>query len=159
MKLYIKVENGQAVGHPSFEDNLIQAFPEGIPDYFEPFERFESPPVSSFSQTSVCTYVKDINGVWHDSWLLVEMTEEELNNKIKNIENMLIQQAKDYAIWAQSQVLSCIASSDSNGVLAWENYIKECENWVPLSIYPTQIPAFPKRLIKDAYGNWVTRIN
>ena len=42
MNLYIRVENGQPVNHPSLEENLIQAFGE-VPSNWEPFVRVVPP--------------------------------------------------------------------------------------------------------------------
>lgn len=79
MKLYIQVENGQAVNHPAFEDNLIEAFGV-IPDNWEPFTRVPNPAASDNTlvlNSPEPTYQK-IDGVWTDVWSFRSKTAEEL---------------------------------------------------------------------------------
>lgn len=78
MNLYIQIENGQPINHPALEENLLQAFPDGIPSNWEPFVR-AAPPVlgdyETFDDPDV-TYEK-INGVWTDVHQVREMSAEE----------------------------------------------------------------------------------
>jgi hypothetical protein len=81
MKLYIQTENGQAVNHPAFEDNLIAAF-GGVPDHWKPFVRVERPTLGVYevleSQEAVYEFV---DGVWTDVWTVRPMTDEEKTAK------------------------------------------------------------------------------
>jgi hypothetical protein len=71
--LYIKVVDGQPVGNPALEDNLLAAFPEGIPSEFEPFTRIQDTNKTTFNQKSVVSYLKNEAGVWYDSWSVVDL--------------------------------------------------------------------------------------
>lgn len=77
MALFIKVENGNTVNHPAFEENLIQAFGQ-IPADWEPFVRLVPPTPGVYEELdfSASTYQK-INGVWTDVWALRQMTPTE----------------------------------------------------------------------------------
>lgn len=81
MNLYIKVENGQTVNHPAFEDNLRQAFGD-IPAEWEPFVRVERPIPGLYEvlESEQPTYEK-VDGVWTDVWALRAMTAEEIAAK------------------------------------------------------------------------------
>ena len=80
--LYIKIENGQAVDHPAFEDHLIQAFGE-VPSNWAPFKRIpehecELHHLLGHFQKVVCTYQLDDDGVtWKDVWTIQDMDEDE----------------------------------------------------------------------------------
>jgi len=63
MKLYIKVENGQTVDHPVFEEQLILAF-NCIPENYEPFNRRYVNP-EFFKHNDPPVYQK-IDGIWND---------------------------------------------------------------------------------------------
>jgi hypothetical protein len=78
MKLYIQVENGQPVEHPATEENLLQAFPDGIPSNWEPFVRVLPPSLNEhemFDDPHVI-YEK-IDGVWTDVHQVIQVSEEE----------------------------------------------------------------------------------
>lgn len=77
MNLYINVENDQPIGHPAFEQNLLEVFGE-IPQGWELFLRVKKPALEEY-QTLVSetpTYEK-IDGVWMDVWRIRDMTSEE----------------------------------------------------------------------------------
>jgi hypothetical protein len=155
MKLYIEVENGNAIQHPAFEDNLNQAFPEGIPDRFEPFERIGSQmPVGTF-QKSVVAYVKNENGVWNDVWSIEQMSEDEKQIKINQITENVNRVAMANENYASSMILKCTAEADLNGVNAWNNCLNEYKSWKLMSVLPTT-PRLPALLRKDIEtGEWV----
>ena len=79
MKLYIQVENGQAVNHPAFEENLIEAF-GAIPNNWEPFIRVSNPTESdnTIVLNSPAPAYQKIDGVWTDVWSFRPKTAEEL---------------------------------------------------------------------------------
>jgi hypothetical protein len=81
MNLYIQVENGQAVNHPAYESNLLQAF-GSIPNGWEPFTRVEAPVLGVYEvlEFDVPIYIK-IDGVWTDLWNVRDMTAEEITAK------------------------------------------------------------------------------
>jgi hypothetical protein len=89
MNLYIQTDsNGNAVNHPAFEDNLVQAF-GGIPAHWEAFTRIQCPDglLTSPFQKAECTYTKNDSGVWQDSLSAVDMSEEEKANLISQTQS------------------------------------------------------------------------
>lgn len=101
MNLYIQIENEQAVNHPAFEDNLLQAFGE-IPISWQPFIRVERPILNVYQilNSDEPTYQK-IDGVWTDFWSIREMTNEEkiiVQDFVKsNFNNR--EQAENWSSW------------------------------------------------------------
>lgn len=77
MSLLIKIEDGQPVGHPAYEENLIQAF-GAVPDGWEPFVRPDAPAPGIYEvvEGHAPAYEK-VDGVWSDVWLLRPMTAED----------------------------------------------------------------------------------
>jgi hypothetical protein len=76
-ELYIKVENGQTVNHPSVTSNLIDAF-GSIPENYEPFIRTLKPkPPTPYEVVLDTPVYQKVDGVWTDVWLVRDMTEEE----------------------------------------------------------------------------------
>jgi hypothetical protein len=102
MKLYIKVENGQPIDHPAVEENLLQAFPDGIPFNWEPFNRIPFPTLKwyeSFANPHV-VYEK-INGVWTDVFQVIQLTAEERAAKQQSVitEFNSREQASNWSAW------------------------------------------------------------
>jgi hypothetical protein len=78
MILYIKVINGEFVGHPALEENLVQAF-GSVPSDWEPFNRITRPEITGLYETygAENPLYQKINGVWTDVWVIRHMTDEE----------------------------------------------------------------------------------
>jgi hypothetical protein len=81
MNLYIQVENGQPINHPSLEENLIEAF-GAIPENWESFVRIERP-ILEWNQTFEDPHViyGAVNGEWTDVFQIRELTAEEQEQK------------------------------------------------------------------------------
>lgn len=82
--LYIQIENNQPVNHPVTGENLIHVHGL-IPSNWVPFIRIPEPDhlTSSQTQKGVCTYTLSSDGVsWQDTWSAVDLTLEEMQNKI-----------------------------------------------------------------------------
>lgn len=79
MKLRIKVQDGLPIGHPAYEDNLIDAYKE-IPPEWEPFVRVENPTLGKNNLLLLhpTPIYRKINGVWQDYWYYREKTPEEM---------------------------------------------------------------------------------
>jgi hypothetical protein len=101
MNLYIKIENGQPVNHPAFEDNLTQAFGQ-VPADWEPFIRVErpTPGVYDVLESDTAVYQK-VNGTWTDVWMLRPMTQAEKAAKQQQIIDAFRarEQAENWAAW------------------------------------------------------------
>ena len=77
MNLYIKVENGQTIEHPTFEENLIEVFGE-VSSQWEPFVRVEPPVLGEYEVFADPRVIyQKIDGVWTDVYQVIQMTAEE----------------------------------------------------------------------------------
>jgi hypothetical protein len=79
MNLFIQIENSQPIGHPAFEDNLIQAF-GSVPSNWFPFNRVQQPIdlLKTPFQITQVNYVLSSDGLsWEDAWTTVEMSDAE----------------------------------------------------------------------------------
>lgn len=91
--LYIQVKDGTTVDHPVIEQNLIEVFGE-IPDNYKPFVRVPRPNSNTLGafQKFVETYdtpnYQLVDGVWQDTWTVVDMTQEERAAKIAAVQSM-----------------------------------------------------------------------
>ena len=86
--LYIQIENGQTVNHPTTEENLLQAF-GSIPSNWSPFTRIFQPQdlLTSPFKKAVNTYGLSSDGItWQDVWTSVEMTSDEKQALIAGIQ-------------------------------------------------------------------------
>lgn len=101
MSLYIQVENGQAINHPAFENNLIQAFGK-IPINWEPFVRVERPMPGIYEvlDSDKAIYQK-VNGVWTDVWSLRSMTQSEKDAQQQAVKDAWAarEQAANWSAW------------------------------------------------------------
>lgn len=88
MNLYLKIENGQPVGHPVQQDNLVHAFPDidinNLPDGWVNFTRVQPPTPGIFQKVNDWGTYAEINGVWQDSWVVTDMTQEEKESIISS---------------------------------------------------------------------------
>lgn len=79
MELYIRVQNGQPIGHPILKENLQQAFPNidlTTTTDFAPFERVSAPAPGPYDK-SINSHYGLVNGVYKDIWTVEPMTQEE----------------------------------------------------------------------------------
>ena len=106
MNFYIRIENGLPVDHPAGEDNLLAAFPDGIPSNWELFVRIEPPELTEdqmFDEPKV-TY-KKVNGVWTDVFHVIPASAEVLQAiKQKKIDAFkafwsTLPQRENFATW------------------------------------------------------------
>lgn len=100
MNLYIKVENGQPIEHPAVEENLFQAFPDGIPSNWEPFNHIAPPALGEYEVFADPHVVyQKVDGVWTDVYQIIQMTAEEKTAKDKANKQLEIDRYKE--AWAK----------------------------------------------------------
>ena len=94
-------ENGNAINHPAFESNLIDAF-GAIPQNWKQFVRVERPIplVYQILDGNEPSY-KKIDGVWTDVWPLRDMTPEEKAAKQQAVKDAFAQRpyASNFSAW------------------------------------------------------------
>jgi hypothetical protein len=158
MKLFIKVIDGQPVEHPNLESNLLQAFPEGIPSEYEPFERKETILQPGPFQTASSVYLKDDNGVWYDHWVITDFTDLQKQEKLKELEYKINLRIGHFKEVAKQGILVCMASSDLAGVNAFTQFLKRLEDYKLVSAMPVS-PPMPTVPLKGEDGRWYTETN
>ena len=90
--LYIQVQDGQTVNHPVLHQNLMDVFGE-IPAHFEEFIRIPMPNPGTlgvfqkFQETYETPNYQKVDGVWQDTWTVVDMTAEEKAAKIAAVQS------------------------------------------------------------------------
>ena len=105
MELYIRIVDGQPFEHPILGDNFREAFPHVDADNihlyeeYAKFERITQVQAGVFPgpyQNVECTYTKRDDGVWQDTWTLIDYTAEE---KAAKIEDFQINNPKPFESW------------------------------------------------------------
>lgn len=85
--LIIRINNGQAEGHPIILDNFIQAFPSidinNLPEEFKLFKRVSCPEIGTYQILDPLYPVYEIqDDIVTDVWKIREMTGPEKQSKI-----------------------------------------------------------------------------
>ena len=89
MTMFIKLENGQPVGHPILEENFRLLFPNAnlslpfVAEEVEPlgfglYDFSSQPDIGTFEKAVEVTPVKGECGRWLQTWAIEPMTEEEV---------------------------------------------------------------------------------
>jgi hypothetical protein len=89
MTMFIKLENGQPVGHPILEENFRLLFPNAnlslpfVAEDTEPlgfglYDFSSQPDIDTFEKAVEVAPVKDEYGRWLQTWVVEPMTEEEV---------------------------------------------------------------------------------
>jgi len=128
--LYIQVQDGATVNHPVLYQNMMDVFGE-IPAHFEPFTRIPMPslsvlgPFQKFQETYENPTYQKIDGVWQDTWTIIDMTDDEKATKIANAQSM----PQIYASWTfDAETCRWSAPSpmptDGSGPYAWNEVTK-----------------------------------
>jgi hypothetical protein len=154
MKLFIEISDGNPVAHPATEENILSAFPEGVPKNFEEFEKTKTTLRPAFYQKTTVEYVKNENGIWTDVWSIVEMTEAEKLEK-NNTVIAGANEIKNFRIkMCQASIIECFNKKDLIGTEVWQKCIDDHNNWTIQSVDPIE-PDFPKYPSKHAdTGEW-----
>ena len=139
MNLYIQTENGNAVNHPAFEDNLIAAF-GSIPANWETFIRVERPIPTLYQvlDSQEPTYQK-ANGAWSDTWSVRDMTAEEKAAKQQAVKDAWASRpdAANFAAWtfdAETCSYAPPTARPTDGDYRWRG---TDNTWVLVPDYPT----------------------
>ena len=154
MNLYIQTENGNAINHPAFEDNLIEAF-GSIPEHWEPFIRIERP-IPTIYQTfdaEELTYGK-VNGVWADVWSLRDMTADEVSAKQQAAKDAwaALPNRDNFAAWTFDEATCSYQPPiprPTEGNVFWQGTTL---TWVSRPEYPTDGKAYK---LDFASATWV----
>jgi len=158
-KFYIQVdENGNAVNHPAYESNLLQAFLEGIPSNWELFEHTPSNTPPRMWDIVERKYVKT-NGIWTKIASYRPMDETEraeatirYTNQIEEEKRSIIEHVK-LLIEERKNVF------DTASVNILTEYKSNLEIWNLVALGDSFdnfcIPPLPSSPIKQEDGTWV----
>jgi len=98
MKLIIKLENNQPVNHPILFDNFLMFQPDAdydnLPEGYAKFVRTSKPSISIFEYMDEMPTYELVDGVYTDVWHIRNLTTEEIQEKINQLENQ-----KPYPSW------------------------------------------------------------
>lgn len=116
MTMFIKLENGNPVGHAVTEDNLRYLFPGQFPNphIFTPADveplgfgmyEFTKVPTPEYPLKAVeTTPAKRDNGIYYQTWIIQEMSEEE-KAEATNTQQVFIRNERDFKLmrsdWTQ----------------------------------------------------------
>jgi hypothetical protein len=80
MRLFIRLQDGQPVDHPIYEENMRQAYPgidlDNLPETFAEFERIDVPALQKYEIYEGVTY-QWVDGIVKDVHSVRPMTDEE----------------------------------------------------------------------------------
>lgn len=155
MSLYIKVENGQAVDHPVYWDNLLQAF-GNVPENYHPFIRTHQPILSVFEEwdTEAQQYAF-VDGVWTDLWPRKPVSSEKHDVLLQELRANIRKSIESYKVWGAQSMADALDDVKP----LWEKYIEELNNVVipeTADVLQFRYPNPPLRIRRDADGKIVS---
>jgi hypothetical protein len=133
MNLYIKVKDGQVIGDPHLEDNMIQII-EGfdsnnLPNEWAKFIRVLNPHNEQllYNEFVFHSYEFDsVNNAWTDTWTVKTMTEEELTNKKETHKKQIQNEFQPFINQTNSMIDSFITDDEltKKNKFVWTMYLK-----------------------------------
>jgi hypothetical protein len=174
MNLYIQIKDGQTIGHPIFENNFIEAFPDvdinSLPPEFAKFRRI---PIEDCGLTNddplkklfVTNYRLANDGFWEDVWEVINKETQEIEAHQQNQNALLLSKATNRLGLLKTKAQEIYASlTDESEKQAWDTYFSIMSFEDPVS-HDITIPKYPLKNEEGKYipnldgnGNWVTRV-
>jgi len=160
-KFYIQVdENGNAVNHPAYESNLLQAFPDGIPSNWELFEHTPNNIPPRMWDIIEKKYVKT-NGIWTKIAVQRPMNETERAEATIRYTNQLEEEKRIFIERATFLIQERQNVFDSVSVNLLTEYKSNLEIWNLVALGDSFdnfcSPLFPEGPIRQEDGTWVAR--
>lgn len=85
MELFIRISNGEPIGHPIIGENFRQAHPNidtnNLPPEYSKFERILPPILGPYEKNQRVQYELGTDGIYRDVWYCDQMTSEEITSK------------------------------------------------------------------------------
>jgi hypothetical protein len=152
MNFYIKILNGDPIGHPMLSSNLIQLCVDlsNLPEDYAVFHRVEKNVTPNRFEIVYSTYEWNtdktaIQDVWH----VRDMTDSEKDEKL----GMMLGIAKDHIEQLKSTAAVEIEYAvNSEDAAVWQTYLQELNDATPTKTNLT-IPIPPR---KDESGKWIS---
>ena len=152
MNFYIKILNGDPIGHPMLSSNLIQLGVdlENLPEDYAVFHRVEKNVTPNRFEIAYSTYEwnTDKTAV-QDVWRVRDMTDAEKDVKL----GMMLDIAKDHIeqlkLTAAFEIEHAVNPEDSE---VWQNYLESLNEFSPTKTN-LAVPIPPR---KDESGKWIS---
>lgn len=162
IKLYIQVENGIPINHPSYEEHVLAMYGGVIPEDWEPFDRLPRPEKidkHQYISPMAIRYEKNSNGVWTDVYEIRPMTDEErYAYDLQEVELAKIRDARGTAERKRNYRISVIEQmiSETNDVnqFAALKTVLDAHKYHVFKTYDPIDPPFMKYPKQDENGNW-----
>lgn len=161
MKLYIQVENGEPVNHPSYEEHVLLMHGGVIPENWEPFVRILRPPKEykhQYISPHAVRYEKNSDGVWTDVFEIRPMTDEERYNydliEVEELKRLKAETTKTFRIEKIKEMIkSADLANDQEQVQLLRTVLDAHTFHVFKSYHPID-PPFMKFPRQDENGKW-----
>jgi len=149
---YIQIdEEGNPVNHPMLEENLIDIFPNGIPEKYQPFNRTSIPIPNTFENVSFEPIYQKIDNIWQDVWLITAKPDDEISAIKANIDQVIA----DIKTTRTSKVNTLIADLSTTDAqkMAYNNYLAQLQDYTVTDYLNWEVPKIPKL---DSNGNIIS---
>jgi hypothetical protein len=160
-KFYIQIdENGNAINHPAFESNLLEAFPNGIPSNWELFEHTIVDNRPRMWDVLKRIYTK-INGVWTNTSTYIPMSETERAEATIIYFNQLKTKKNNFLEVTDLHIQEKNDAQDFISVSVLNEYKTQLTAWDPETVILGEsfedfcMPPFPNPPVKQDDGSWV----
>lgn len=158
MTMFIKLENGEPVGHAVVEENLRMLFPEvNFPKIFFPqdvepygfgiYEFTQVPEVPRFQKLVEGKPIKRDNGIFYQTWQFEPMTEEE-RNQATDQKSQEIRTMRNFKLGGSDWIFMPDVNLDETTKSAWLAYRQTLRDITAQPGFPWTIvwPAHPEQL-------------
>jgi len=143
MELYIQIRDGQPYQHPILGENFREAFPHidvnNLPPEFARFERLACPNEATTFQVDEVSY-QWVNGIVKDVWVVRDMTDEERQEKIKEIGENLLKSVENYKVISQAEIDNALTEEIKQ---LWIDHLAALNAWVLVDPLNPKLPKPP----------------
>jgi len=144
-------EQGNPVGHPYLEENLVDVYKEGIPSKFQPFNRMPMPVPNVFQTIGDVPSYEKINGIWQDVWPLILNSDEKIAQTKTEIDQ-LVSDIKTDRIAKVNILIANLETTDAQKA-AYNNYLAQLQAYTVTDYLNWEVPKIPKL---DSNGNIIS---
>ena len=144
-------EQGNPVGHPYLEENLVDVYKEGIPSKFQPFNRMPMPVPNVFQTIGDVPSYEKINGIWQDVWPLILNSDEKIAQTKTEIDQ-LVSDIKTDRIAKVNILIANLETTDAQKA-AYNNYLAQLQAYTVTDYLNWEVHKIPKL---DSNGNIIS---
>ena len=149
---YIQIdEQGNPVNHPMLEENLIDIYPNGIPEKYQPFMRIPTPVPNVFQMVGDASSYEKINDIWQDVWPLIQKSTEEVAG-IKAQIDQIILNIKTERVAKVNGLIADNSTTEAQKIV-YNNYLAQLRIYTVTDYLNWEVPKIPKL---DLNGNIIS---